>query len=121
MKARNAFEKGLQRLAKHDPVGSLTQFERATTGFPDYYEAYYHIGVADLRLGREEEAAQAFQTAIVLSRGRYVWAQFALGLLLCRRGNTPSRDRHPPWTGRRWEFGHRSSLLEPHPFSPEPS
>lgn len=86
MKARNAFEKGLQRLAKHDAVGSLTQFERATTGFPDYYEAYYHIGVADLRLGREEEAAQAFRTAIVLSGGRYVWAQFALGLLLCRRG-----------------------------------
>jgi tetratricopeptide (TPR) repeat protein len=86
MKARNAFEKGLQRLAKHDAVGSLTQFQRATTGFPDYYEAYYHIGVADLRLGREEEAAQAFQTAIVLSGGRYVWAQFALGLLLCRRG-----------------------------------
>ena len=86
MKARNAFEKGLQRLAKHDAVGSLTQFERATTRFPDYYEAYYHIGVADLRLGREEEAAQAFQTAIALSGGRYVWAQFALGLLLCRRG-----------------------------------
>ena len=56
MQARNAFEKGLQRLAKHDAVGGLTQFERATTGFPDYYEAYYHIGVADLRLGREEEA-----------------------------------------------------------------
>jgi tetratricopeptide (TPR) repeat protein len=86
MKARNAFEKGLQRLAKHDAVGSLTQFERAITGFPDYYEAYYHIGVADLRLGREEEAAQAFQTAIVLSGGHYAWAQFALGLLLCRRG-----------------------------------
>ena len=86
MKARNAFENGLQRLAKHDAVGSLTQFERATTGFPDYYEPYYHIGVADLRLGREEEAAQAFQTAIILSGGRYVWAQFALGLLLCRRG-----------------------------------
>jgi len=86
MQARNAFEKGLQRLAKHDAVGSLTQFERATTGFPDYYEAYYHIGVADLKLGREEEAAQAFQTAIILSGGRYVWAQFALGLLLCRRG-----------------------------------
>ncbi len=75
MKARNAFENGLQRLAKHDAVGSLTQFERATTGFPDYYEPYYHIGVADLRLGREEEAAQAFQTAIILSGGRYEGVQ----------------------------------------------
>ena len=85
-KARNAFEKGLQRLAKNDAVGSRTQFERAITAFPDYYEAYYHIGAADLRLGHEEEAAQAFQKAIDLSGGHYVWAQFALGLLLCRRG-----------------------------------
>jgi Tfp pilus assembly protein PilF len=86
VKARNAFEKGLQRLAKNDAVGSRTQFVRATTAFPDYYEAYYHIGVADLRLGQEEEAAQAFQKAIELSGGRYAWAQFALGLLLCQRG-----------------------------------
>jgi Tfp pilus assembly protein PilF len=86
VKARNAFEKGLQRLAKNDAVGSRTQFVRATTAFPDYYEAYYHMGVADLRLGREEDAERAFQKAIDLSGGRYAWAQFALGLLLCRRG-----------------------------------
>jgi len=85
-KARNAFEKGLERLAKNDAVGSRTQFVRATVVFPDYYEAYYHMGVADLRLGREEDAAQAFQKAIDLSGGRYAWAQFALGLLLCRQG-----------------------------------
>ncbi len=86
VKAHNAFEKGLERLAKNDPVGSRTQFVRAATAFPDYYEAYYHMGVADLRLGREQDAAQAFQKAIDLSGGRYAWAQFALGLLLCRRG-----------------------------------
>jgi len=86
VKARNAFEKGLRRLAKNDAVGSRTQFVRAATTFPDYYEAYYHIGVADLRLGHEEEAAQAFQKAIDLSGGHYAWAQFALGLLLCRQG-----------------------------------
>ena len=86
VKARNAFEKGLERLARNDANGSRAQFMRATTTFPDYYEAYYHMGVADLRLGREEEAAQAFQKAIDLSGGRYAWAQFALGLLLCRRG-----------------------------------
>jgi tetratricopeptide (TPR) repeat protein len=86
VKARDAFEKGLERLAKNDAGGSRMQFLRATATFPDYYEAYYHIGVADLRLGREEEAAQAFQKAIDLSGGHYAWAQFALGLLLCRRG-----------------------------------
>ena len=86
VKARNAFEKGLERLARNDADGSRAQFVRATSTFPDYYEAYYHIGVADLRLDREEEAAQAFQKAIDLSGGRYAWAQFGLGLLLCRRG-----------------------------------
>jgi Tfp pilus assembly protein PilF len=91
-KARNAFEKGLERLAKNDAVGSRTQFVRATTAFPDYYEAYYHMGVADLRLGREEEAAQAFQKAIDLSSGHYAWAQFALGLLLCRREEYAEAD-----------------------------
>jgi len=85
-KARTAFEKGLERLAKNDAVGGRTQFLRATTAFPDYYEAYYHIGVADLRLGREEEAAQAFHKAIDLSAGHYARAQFTLGWLLCRRG-----------------------------------
>src|SRR5437762_8162415 len=64
----------------------MTQFVQATKAFPDYYAAYYHMGVADLRLGHEEEAAQAFQKAIDLSRGQYAWAQFALGLMLCRRG-----------------------------------
>jgi Carboxypeptidase regulatory-like domain/Tetratricopeptide repeat len=86
LKARSAFEKGLQRLAKNDAAGGRTQFERAATAFPNYYEAYYHIGVAELRLGHEQEAAQAFQKAIDLSGGRYAWAQFAMGLLLCRRG-----------------------------------
>src|SRR5207245_7181666 len=78
---------GLGRLAKNDPDGSRTQFVQATKAFPDYYEAYYHMGVADLRLGHEEEAAQAFQKAMDLSGGHYAWAQFAPGLLLCRRGD----------------------------------
>jgi len=92
VKARNAFEKGLERLAKNDADGSRTQFLRATATFPDYYEAYYHMGVAELRLGRGEEAAQAFQKAIDLSGGRYAWAQFALGLVLCRRGEYAEAD-----------------------------
>src|SRR5712691_10519599 len=44
-KARNSYKVGLERLAKNDAVGSRTQFERATIAFPDYYEAYHHIGV----------------------------------------------------------------------------
>jgi tetratricopeptide (TPR) repeat protein len=83
-KARKAFQSGMERLAKTDTAGSRTQFARAIAAFPDYYEAYYLLGVAELRLGRDQEAADAFQKAIDLSSGRYAWAQFSLGLVLCR-------------------------------------
>lgn len=85
-KALRAFRRGLERLAKLDAVGGRKQFAQAIAAFPDYYEAYYHEGVSELRLGHNDEAAQAFQKAIDLSEGRYAWAQFALGAVLCRRG-----------------------------------
>jgi len=63
-KARNEFQKGLDHLHKKDPAGSLSHFTKAFQAFPDYYEAYYHKGVAKMRLGQNDEAMQAFQMAI---------------------------------------------------------
>jgi tetratricopeptide (TPR) repeat protein len=85
-KALRAFRRGLERLAKLDAVGGRKQFAQAIAAFPGYYEAYYHKGVSELRLGHNDEAAEAFQKAIDLSEGRYAWAQFGLGAILCRRG-----------------------------------
>src|SRR5207249_3621844 len=86
-RARAAFDKGLERLEKFDAAGGRTQFARAIAVFPEYYEAYYHLGVAELRLGKNKKAAEAFQKAINLSGGRYPWAQFSLGFALCRLGD----------------------------------
>ncbi len=86
-KARSQFEKGLDRLAKHDLPRSLKNFEQAVAAYPAYYEAYYEMGVAELKLGREDEAAQAFQKSIDASGGRYAAAQFGLGLVVCEKGN----------------------------------
>jgi len=122
MKARNAIEKGLQRLAKMIPARQPDAVRaRLPQDFPALLRGVLPHRCGGPQAGREEEAAQAFQTAIVLSRGRYVWAQFALGLLLCHEGNTP-RQRPPSRHGLDVDgnSGHRSSLLEPHPFSPEP-
>lgn len=85
-KARKAFEKGVERLAKNDPSGSLVHFQRAISKFPEYYEAYYATGLAELRLEREEDAESAFQKSIDLSAGHYAPAQVALGSMLCDRG-----------------------------------
>src|SRR5258707_9117124 len=63
-KARHAFEKGIEQLRKKDAEGSLNHFKEATDAFPNYYEAYYQIGVANLELRRGNEAEQALQRSI---------------------------------------------------------
>jgi tetratricopeptide (TPR) repeat protein len=85
-KARAEFEKGLKTLAKRDLRASLSHFHKAAQTFPEYYEAYYHVGVVETDLGHLDEAMKAFQTAIDLSGGRYAWAEFGCGYLLYRQG-----------------------------------
>src|SRR5437016_3196717 len=85
-KARGEYAKGLGSLAKKDLTGSLKHFTKAAQAFPDYYEAYYHMGVVETTLGEFAEAMQAFQRAIDLSAGRYARAEFGLGYLLYREG-----------------------------------
>jgi tetratricopeptide (TPR) repeat protein len=80
-KARNEYAKGLGSLAKHDLAGSAEHFLKAAQAFPDYYEAFYHIGVVRTRQGLLGEALPAFQKAIDLSGGRYAWAEFGIGYL----------------------------------------
>jgi tetratricopeptide (TPR) repeat protein len=85
-KAQHEFEKGVGSLGKRDFAGSVSHFAKAAEAFPEYYEAYYHLGVAETGLGRRDEAKQAFQKAIDLSGGRYAWAEFGIGYLLYLEG-----------------------------------
>jgi tetratricopeptide (TPR) repeat protein len=80
-KARNEYGKGLSSLAKNDLSGSVEHFTKAVKAFPEYYEAYYHIGVAQTRQSHTDEAMASFQKAIDLSGGRYAWAEFGIGYL----------------------------------------
>src|SRR5260370_10041285 len=75
-------------MGKNDFAGSVSHFSKAAQAFPDYYEAFYRIGVAETRRGRLEEALPAFQKAIDLSGGRYAWAEFGIGYLLYAEGKT---------------------------------
>jgi tetratricopeptide (TPR) repeat protein len=85
-KARGEFERGLRRLAKRDPAGSLRHFDAAIRVFPDYYEVYYHEGIVALQLRDNDEALRCFQKAIDLSGGSYARAEFGYGLALLRQG-----------------------------------
>ena len=87
-KAQHEYEKGLGSLAKKDVAGSLSHFTKAAEAFPDYYEAYYHVGVAETKLGHKDQARRAFQKAIDLSGGGYAWAEFGFGYLLYLEGKS---------------------------------
>jgi len=92
-KARRNFEKGIERLQKKDAEGSLSYFKEATNAFPNYYEAYYQIGLANMELRRGNDAEQALQRSIDLSGGGYAEPQLALGALLCDRESYSDAER----------------------------
>jgi tetratricopeptide (TPR) repeat protein len=82
-KARTAFNKGAKLLAAQNSAGSIAEFQRAIKAFPDFYEAYYKIGIAQLNLQHARDAEAAFEKSIELSAGRYPPAHFGLGVTLC--------------------------------------
>jgi tetratricopeptide (TPR) repeat protein len=92
-KARDEYQKGLDRLAKNDLAGSLSHFRKAAAAYPDFYEAFYHLGTVEMKLGRNDEARQAFQKAIDLSGGRYAWAEFGYAYLLYLEGKAEEAER----------------------------
>jgi tetratricopeptide (TPR) repeat protein len=81
-KAREAFSKGTELLTAKRSAASIAEFQRAIKIFPDFYEAYYKIGLASLNLQKYREAQTAFETSIELSKGRYPPSQFGLGVIL---------------------------------------
>jgi tetratricopeptide (TPR) repeat protein len=81
-KALKPFNKGTQLLAEKNSAASIAEFQRAIQAFPDFCEAYYKIGIAELNLQNPGEAQAAFEKSIELSSGRYPPADFGLGVAL---------------------------------------
>lgn len=92
-KARRFYEKGMERLAKQDPTGGLEEFHKATTAYPDYYQAHLQIGLTNMQLSRLDEAEAALQKAIDVSSGREAAPQFALATLFCQRHDFAAAER----------------------------
>lgn len=81
-RAQDEFRKGLLELGKNALTDSLNHFLKATHAFAGYYEAFYHAGIVQLRLGHKSEALQSFQEAVNLSGGHYAQAQYGMGYVL---------------------------------------
>lgn len=91
-KAKTELQKGLERVGRNDPAGGLEHFQKATELSPEYYEAYYHRGTMEMKLGHRDQAMQSFQTAIELSGGEYAWAEFGLAYLLYLEGKASEAE-----------------------------
>jgi tetratricopeptide (TPR) repeat protein len=82
-KTRATLRMGLDFIyTKHDPAASLPVLQKVTNAAPDFYEAFFHMGIAYDQLHRPEEAQAAFHKAISLSGEKYPQAFIALGSLL---------------------------------------
>ncbi len=81
-KARDAMQKGMDRLQKKDYKGGLAEFQRAVKDAPSYYEAYTQMGVAYAGLGQPAQAEEAFRKSIELSDSKFPEAHFRLASLL---------------------------------------
>jgi Tfp pilus assembly protein PilF len=81
-KAQEAYRKGMGCLANDDATGSVAHFQKAISMFPEFYEAYYSLGVAQMKLHHSNEAIDAYQRCIDLSRGQCPLGEFAVGVVL---------------------------------------
>lgn len=76
--ARDAYAKGQGLMAKNDYDGAIAAFQKATRQFPDFYEAYATMGVAQYMSGHAADARASLQKSIDLSKGKYPDALFDL-------------------------------------------
>ncbi|HEX4644503.1 MAG TPA: tetratricopeptide repeat protein, partial [Verrucomicrobiae bacterium] len=92
--ARKLMDSGKKKLyAGNNPEAALHDFEAAVAKAPDYYEAYYQIGMACLSLQKPADAEKNLQTSVALSNQTYSDAVLALAILLL--GRHDSADGEP--------------------------
>jgi tetratricopeptide (TPR) repeat protein len=76
--ARDDYSKGKESMAKKDFGGAIASFQKATREFPDFYEAYAQMGVAQYMAGHADEARASLRKSIDLSKSKYPTAIFDL-------------------------------------------
>ena len=92
--ARKLMDSGKKKLyADNNPEAALHEFEAAVAKAPDYYEAYYQMGMSCLSLQKPAGAEKYLRTSVSLSNQTYPEAVLALAILLL--GRHDSADGEP--------------------------
>ncbi|HET7108139.1 MAG TPA: tetratricopeptide repeat protein [Candidatus Acidoferrum sp.] len=91
--ARKLMDSGKKKLyAGNNAEAALREFEAAVAKAPDYYEAYYQIGMACLSLQRPADAEKNLRTSVSLSNQTYPDAVLALAILLLGRHDSTNGE-----------------------------
>jgi hypothetical protein len=91
--ARKLVDSGKKKLyAGNNAEGALRDFEAAVAKAPDYYEAYYQLGMACLSLQKPSDAERNLRTSVSLSNQTYPDAVLALAILLLGRHDSANGE-----------------------------
>lgn len=91
--ARKLMDSGKKKLyGGNNAEGALHDFQAAVAKAPDYYEAYYQVGMACLSLQKPADAEKNLQTSVSLSHQTYPDAVFALAILLLGRHDSANGE-----------------------------
>ncbi len=85
-KARDLVISGKKKLyTEKNAPGALEDFQSAIAAAPGYYEAFYYVGMANLSLGKRDEAEISFRKSFDLSGDKYCEAEVGLGTMMLDR------------------------------------
>jgi tetratricopeptide (TPR) repeat protein len=93
-KARDLMYAGKQQVffSKNLEAG-LKNLRDAVAIAPDYYEAYYQMGMTYLETGKRAEALQSFRKSIELSNNRYGEPIIGIGTMLIDQGDSVAAEK----------------------------
>jgi tetratricopeptide (TPR) repeat protein len=92
--AMNLYREGKKKLyTQNNAEGALSNFQKALAATPEFYEARYQAGMANVGLGKLDNAEKDFRKCIDASHDKYGNANIALGTLQVDRGETDAGEK----------------------------
>ena len=93
-KARDLMYSGKQKIYYGKNLdGGLKDFQDAIAIAPDYYEAYYQIGMTYLELAKRDDAENNFRKSIELSKNTYGEPVIGMGTILLDKADNASGEK----------------------------
>ncbi|MGH9702545.1 MAG: tetratricopeptide repeat protein, partial [Candidatus Acidiferrales bacterium] len=92
-KAHSEFLRGVEFMkGKNDPQRSIEHFQKAIHEYPDYYEAYFLLGMAQAATSAPDDAIESLRKSIEL-KSSFMEPYYPLGVLLETRKDYAEAER----------------------------